>query len=461
MWIRTLLFAAWIGTACAQLAPSVEAAIDRAAGKTLSETGVPSASIAVVKDGKVAYVRAYGDARLEPRTPAQPGMRYKIASNSKQITASAILMLVEEGKLSLDDHVSRFFPDLTRANEITIRRLLSHTSGYQDYYPLDYVAPFMARPISPQGILDTWARKPLDFSPGSQWQYSNTNYTITGLIVEKITGHPLIDFLRARIFQPLGMLSPIDVDRTPWSSADPDGYTRNALGPARSATPEGAGWMFAAGELAMTAADLALWDISLMNGSLLKHASLEALTTEVRLKNGAGAGYALGLGVSNVNGHRKWSHGGGANGFVSENFILPDDKISVAVLTNQDDPAAHRIAAQIERLLLPPPSDPQDAASLDRARRLFSDLQHGKLDRALLTDDANAYFSPQVIDDYTASLKSLGPPTSFTQTDMALRGGMTTRTFSIQTAGRSLQLVIFEEADGRVAQYKISPASSR
>ncbi len=320
-----------LGFCCAplfgQLPSATQGAIDATAAKILAQTGVPSASIAVVRDGKIAYVRAYGDARLDPKTPARPEMHYKIASNSKQIAATAILLLVEQNQLSLDDPVARFLPQLTRAGEVTIRELLSHTSGYQDYYPLDYVAPFMVAATTPQQILDVWGKKPLDFEPGTEWQYSNTNFVVIGQIVEKITGKPLIDFLRTRIFEPLDMHTPIDVGRDPWSESDPAGYTTYALGPARPVRPEGNGWMYAAGELAMTASDLARWDISLMNGTVLKPASLQALTTEEELKGGTGTGYALGLDVSKTNGHRRWAHSGGAAGFNSYNATFPDDKI--------------------------------------------------------------------------------------------------------------------------------------
>src|SRR5215467_10250275 len=118
------------------------AEVDSAALQVLASTGVPSASVAIVKDGKIEYARAYGDARLEPKTPARPDMRYAIGSISKQFTAAAILLLAQEHKLSLDDPVGRFLPDLTRAGEVTVRQVLSHTSGYQDYWPQDYVPPF-------------------------------------------------------------------------------------------------------------------------------------------------------------------------------------------------------------------------------------------------------------------------------------------------------------------------------
>ncbi|HKD73360.1 MAG TPA: serine hydrolase domain-containing protein, partial [Candidatus Acidoferrum sp.] len=157
-----------------QLSAELQQKIDKAATEALSKTGVPSASIAVVKDGQIAYLHAYGNARLDPVIAAKPGMRYSVGSISKQFTATAMLLLQEQGKLSLDDKVAKFLPDLTRANEVSIRQLLSHTSGYQDYWPQDYVMPMMLQPVTAQKILDTWARKPLDFDPGTKWQYSNT-----------------------------------------------------------------------------------------------------------------------------------------------------------------------------------------------------------------------------------------------------------------------------------------------
>src|SRR4029079_750762 len=153
-----------------QLPPDMTEKIDKTVTDTLARTGVPSASVAVVKDGQIAYVKAYGDAKLEPKTPATAQMRYSIGSISKQFTAAAILLLQEQGKLSLDDKVGKYIPDLTRANEVTIRQLLSHTSGYQDYWPQDYVMPMMLQPVTSAKILDMWARKPLDFEPGAKWQ---------------------------------------------------------------------------------------------------------------------------------------------------------------------------------------------------------------------------------------------------------------------------------------------------
>src|ERR1041384_1107735 len=278
-----LTFAA---SAQTQLPADLTQKIDTVVTDALTRSGVPSASIAVVKDGQVVYVKAYGDAKLEPKTAATSQMRYSIGSISKQFTAVALLLLQEQGKLSLDDKVAKFIPDLTRANEVTIRQLLSHTSGYQDYWPQDYVMPMMLQPVTSAKILDMWARKPLDFDPGTKWQYSNTNYVIAGVIIEKVSGKPLLEFLKEKVFTPLGMSSVTNTDEKQLGDTDPTGYMRYALGPLRVAPKEGPGWLFAAGELAMTAEDLAKWNISIMDQKLLKPASYRELEREAQLNNG-------------------------------------------------------------------------------------------------------------------------------------------------------------------------------
>src|ERR1035437_1174295 len=298
--------------------PALRQRVDRIAGQVLEQTGVPSASVAVVKGGKLVYTQAYGKARLEPPIAATPEMRYSIGSLSKQFTAAAILLLQEDGKLSLDDAVGKYIPDLTRGNEVTIRQILSHTSGYQDYWPEDYVMTTMNHPETAQQIIDTWAKKPLDFEPGTQWQYSNTNFVIAGRIVEQVTGRPYMEFLTAHIFRPLGMQSVWNSDEVKLTEPDAASYYRFALGPLRPAPKEGRGWMFAAGELAMTAHDLALWDESLIAQTVLKPASYKQMFTEVKLKDGKGTHYGLGVDVVDRDGHRSIEHSGEVSGFVAD-----------------------------------------------------------------------------------------------------------------------------------------------
>jgi D-alanyl-D-alanine carboxypeptidase len=439
-----------------QLPIEMQQKIDKVAHDALAKTGVPSASIAVVKDGQIAYLHAYGNARLDPETPAKPEMRYSIGSISKQFTAAAILLLQEQGKLSLDDKVSKFIPGLTRADAVTVRQLLSHTSGYQDYWPQDYVMPMMLQPIDARKILDTWARKPLDFDPGTKWQYSNTNYVIAGLIVEKVSGEPLLQFLQQEIFTPLKMKSVADTDKAKLGDADPTGYMRYALGPPRLAPKEGSGWLFAAGELAMPAEDLAKWDISIINQELLKPASYQDFETEVLLKDGLGTGYGLGVEVSSQLGHRSLSHSGEVSGFTSEDLVFPDERAAVVVLTNQDAAdSAGAIALSIAPLLLAS-DDPATPEKLSQARKIFEGLQRGAIDRSLFTDNANFYFNEQALQDFAGSLGPLGAPGEFIQTRQALRGGMKLRVYSVKFPKTTLQAWTFEMPDGKLEQFQVA-----
>ncbi len=146
------------GSAAAALPGDLKSKIDAAVNQILSSTKVPSASIAIVKDGHIAYLQAYGQARLSPEMEATPQMQYSIGSISKQFTAAAVLLLAQEGKLNLNDPVSKYLPELTRAREVTIRMLLSQTSGYQDYWPEDYVMTSMTAPTTAQHILDEWGK---------------------------------------------------------------------------------------------------------------------------------------------------------------------------------------------------------------------------------------------------------------------------------------------------------------
>jgi CubicO group peptidase (beta-lactamase class C family) len=438
------------------LSPQLRSSIDDIANQVLKTTGVPSASVAVVQDGKIAYVQAYGAAKLDPRTPATPQMRYSIGSISKQFTAAAILLLAEEGKLSLDDPVSKYVPRLTDGDQITIRQILSHTSGYQDFWPQDYVPPLMLKPITAQEIMDRWAKIPLDFQPGTKWQYSNTNYVIAGVIVEKIAGMPLLQFLSQRLFTPLAMTSVADTNLNKLPPTDPTGYFKYALGPPHPAPKEGKGWMFAAGELAMTAEDLAKWDIAMINRTVLKPASYREMETEVVLKNGVGTNYGLGVFVRNTNGHRVLEHGGEVSGFVAENIVMPDDKIAIVVLTNQDaSEAASGIGNQVRALLLNAanPNDPKQDALM---RQVYDGLQQGKIDRSLFTDNANFYFDEQALKDYASSLGPLGVPQSFSQVRSSLRGGMTARIYQVKYPNQNLVIIIYEMPDGKIEQYQIA-----
>jgi D-alanyl-D-alanine carboxypeptidase len=455
--IISLISADFVARAQNTLPPDIATKIDKIAADTLAASGVPSASVAVVKDGQIVYLKAYGTARLETSTPAAPAMRYSIGSISKQFTAAAILLLQEQGKLSLDDKVGKYVPDLTRANEVTIRQLLSHTSGYQDYWPQDYVMPGMLKPVTSQKILDQWAKIPLDFEPGTKWQYSNTNYVIAGVIIEKISGMALMQFLQKNVFAPLGMSSVADTDQAKLGDTDPTGYFRFGLGPLHPAPKEGPGWLFAAGELAMPAEDLAKWDISIMDRKLLKPSSYVQLGTDTLLKNGVATRYGLGVSVNMQVGKRALSHGGEVSGFTAQNIVFPDDRAAIVVLTNQDAASASGDIANGIAPLLFASTDPATPAKLEQAKKIFDGLQHGTIDRSLFTDNANAYFSDQALKDFASTLGPLGAPKSFVQVQQGLRGGMTLRVYIVNFGSKALRAWTYELPDGKLEQYQIAP----
>ena len=453
-----LAFALTTALHAQELPAEMRASIDKAAADILAKTGAPSASIAVVRDGKIVYTHAYGIANLETKLPASPQMRYSIGSISKQFTAAAILMLAEEGKLSLDDKVIRWLPDLTRAGDVTIRQILSMTSGYQDFWPQDYVMPMMMQPVTAPEIAAGWAKKALDFEPGAKWQYSNTNYVIAGMIAEKVAGMPLLDYLQKRVFVPLKMTTVSNTDAAPLGPEDPMRYLRYALGPLRPAPKEGRGWMFAAGELAMTAHDLALWDISVIDQTILKPESYRVLETEVELNNGVGSRYGLGVGIGMADGRRILSHGGEVSGFTARNEVYPDDRVAIAVLTNLDaTSASEQIAAGISKTIFAS-TDPATPKTTEQMRKIFDELQKGRIDRAQFTSNANAYFDDQAIKDFASSLNPLGTPQEFVQAAQSLRGGMTLRRYRIKFPNKTLRLTTFIMPDGKIEQYQIAAA---
>lgn len=441
-----------------QLTTVERTAIDSVARAVLASTGAPSASVAVVRGGEIVYEQAYGEARIEPKAAAAPGMRYAIGSVSKQFTATAVLLLVEEGKLALDDKVAKWFPRLTRANDITLRNLLSMTSGYQDYWPQDFVFPDMQRPATAEAIMQRWAGKALDFEPGSKWQYSNTNYVIAAAIVERVAGVPFMEFLRTRIFTPLKMTSVVDYDAGPLAASDAGMYLRNALGPLRTSPKEARGWLFGAGQLAMTAHDLALWNLSLINRSLLKPQSYDQMQRDMLLTAGTATGYGLGVNIGMPGGRRRIAHGGAVSGYTTSNEVFPEERAAITVFTNIYPGAAGapgQIAARIRNLIFAPSTAPDTAADA-LARRIYDGLLRGTIDRAFFTPAANAYFSQEALADYQSSLAPLGTPTEFTRQGDSLRGGMKLRFYQIRAGGVTMQLTTMTMPDGKLEQYLIA-----
>jgi CubicO group peptidase (beta-lactamase class C family) len=440
----------------AQLSTATEAQIATAAEKVLHDTGVPSASVGIVQNGRIVYTHAFGLARLEPPKPAKADMAYPIGSISKQFTAAAMLLLQQQGKLSLNDPVSKYFPELTRASEVKIINLLTHTSGYQDYAPQDYTIPAWELPGDPLKLVHEFAGKPLDFEPGTQWQYSNTNYVLAALIIQKVSGVPFADFLRDRVLQPAGLDHVLNLN-TEQSRLQVTGYMSYALAPLRPALLEAPGWYFGDADLAMPVASLLTWDLTIINHSLLSEASYTQMETPFLLKNGKDSGYGLGVDVGRTRaGYRVVEHSGEVGGFVAENIVFPDDNVAIAVLTNEEaSGAASDIAQAISPIVLSAPT--QVAAGPDvlapKLRSILTGLQQGRIDRSLFTMECNAYFDQNGLADFKSSLAPLGAIGSVMRARTAMRGGMTFDAYHVSFAnGTTLVVTLYLMPDGRIEQ---------
>ena len=429
--------------------------IDAEVKRLLDATGVPSAQVGIVLDGRVAYTAAFGKARLTTDLPATVSMHYPVGSITKQFTAACVLLLVEDGKMTLDDPVSKWFPELTRAKDVTVRMLLSHTSGYSDYAPQDYTIPAWTKPAEPLKIVRDWATKPLDFEPGTKWQYSNTNFVLAALIVEKVSGQPFWTLLKTRVLDPLQMREVLNLD-TDRARLEPEGTERHALGPLRPATLEAPGWYFGDASLAMPIGDLLKWDISIMDEALLKPQSYRSMETEVLLKNGAPTGYGLAVDVAMRNGHRVISHSGEVGGFVAANMVMPDDRMAVAVLTNQEaSSAAGTIAMAVWGILGQPKTSDGNSPAESQVAAILNGLEDGQLDRSALTEDCSYYFSKQTVDDFASSLKPLGQVVEIKQTREMLRGGMTMRAFAVSFKSKRVNVSTYTMADGKLEQFLV------
>jgi D-alanyl-D-alanine carboxypeptidase len=253
------------------------------------------------------------------------------------------------------------------------------------------------------------------------------------------------------------MTTVVDNDNGGMSDNDATGYTSFGRGPLQRAPAVGPGWLFAAGELAMTAEDLARWDISIITQSLMSPGAYHALEQETLLNNGAGTQYALGLGVNLRSERRVLSHPGGVSGFITQNVIYPDAHAAVVVLTNSDTAdTASAIADKIEAALFVTAS-PEDATRSAVARKIFADLRQGKIDRTLFSNNGNEYYTPTAVADTARNLSRLGALKIFELKDSGTRGGMDRRTYKVELVKKTFDLVVRQWPNGEIEQFMLLP----
>ncbi len=351
-----LLAAALPAAAAKPAAPAQE--IDALLARAIPADG-PGVAVIAVKDGKTVFRKAYGMANLELGVPLVPDSVFRLGSITKQFAAVAVLMLAEEGKLSLSDPITKHLPGYpTHGHVITVEHLLTHTSGIRSYTGLPgyMTGPKIRADLTTAELLEVFSKEPMDFAPGAEWRYDNSGYVLLGAILEKVSGKPYGELLAERIFRPLGMKSTRVGDEGPILARRAAGYTRDGETVANArflsmTQPH------AAGALVSTVDDLALWDAALYGEKLVKRASLEQAWTPAVTRDGKPTRYGYGFGVSTLRGARSIEHGGGINGFSTYAVRLPDEKVYVAVLANSDAPAADptTLGKEIAALLIGKP----------------------------------------------------------------------------------------------------------
>jgi D-alanyl-D-alanine carboxypeptidase len=429
--------------------------VDTIVQKAMAKAATPAVSLAIVQRGKIVYEKAYGFRSLDPKITATTATTFPIGSVSKQFLAATMVAMAREGKLSLDDPLSKYDPSYTDASQITIAQLLSHEAGIRDYYPLDYPTLESFHPISMQALADRQGHLPLDFSPGTRWQYSNSGYTIAGAIAQRIQGATLFETYRSRFFAPLGMTSAHWIDGG-FGPTDALGYQSYFFGPnevAPAAAPE---WLNAAGSLSMTAHDLALWTIALMEHHVVPAVDSAIMWQPRLLADKENPGYGFGFSLGATNGHWHVAHGGEVVGYQSFELLFPDDDTSIVVFANAtpSDVSSTIGEAIVEHLFGSTASAAADAGLPDAAsvtRTWLTQLAQGKIDRSALTADFDAFMTPQRIAEAETSLAPLGTP-DVANTRAALRGGLVVNVLTVTYKTKSLRALLYRTADGKIAE---------
>ncbi|MGO8926393.1 MAG: serine hydrolase domain-containing protein [Limisphaerales bacterium] len=305
---------------------------------------IPGLTLKIIRDGKEIKTAAYGLANVELNVPAKPETVFEIGSVTKQFTAAGVLLLAQDGKLSVDDRISKHLKDTPAAwANVTIRHLLTHTSGIKSYTGLDGFQ--LWRHLTQAQFIQAIGKEPMEFQPGDSWKYCNTGFSLLGYIIENVSGKNYWDFMGERVFQPLGMLA--TTNRLP-----------SLIIPNRAAGYEQTNhvWInrdsdltevFSAGAIASTVGDLAKWNAALDGDRLLNAASKAQMWTPVKLNDGKTRKYGFGWNVDAVEGHKNIGHGGSTSGFSASIQRFPDDRLAVIILTNTDEEIATTLARKL------------------------------------------------------------------------------------------------------------------
>ncbi len=404
----TLIF-----TAFAFAQASSEASVDEFVKREMERQKIPGVSLAVIKDGKPLIVKGYGLANIEHNVPVKPETIFQSGSVGKQFTAFAVMLLVEEGKIALDDKIGKYLGDVPPGwTDVTVRHLLTHTGGFTDYPPkFDY-----RRDYTEDDLFKMIKETPLAFAPGEKWQYSNLGYVTLGIIVRKASGKFYGDLLTERVFKPLGMSTARVIsehDIVPNRAAGYElrnGELKNQewVSPTLNTTADGA--------LYLSLTDMIKWEDALAGGKLLSKQGFEQMWSRVKLKNGKEHPYGFGWMIRTVNGHKVIEHGGAWQGFKSMIARYPDNKLTIIAFANSADmnPSsfATRIAEMLDPSLRPKPIEDPAPRTTAEFRQIIEAALRGSVDEKRFSPRLRqAFLDPS--DRLLAHLKTVGPIRKF------------------------------------------------
>jgi D-alanyl-D-alanine carboxypeptidase len=445
------------------LTPALERQIDAIVTAQLREQFVPGAQVAIAENGRIVYTKGYGYRDLDDRLPVDAKTAFGIGSVTKQFTASAIMLLQQEGKLNVDKSLATYLPNAPHASAVTLRELLTHTSGIVGYTEQPNFSLLLPTPATPRRIISSIAADPLAFTPGTKWEYSNTNFVLLGMIVSKLSGLSYPDFLQQHFFEPLGLHRAWFTRIEEVHPDDARGYTDFMWGlPDEHAGLADWSWYDAAGGLTMSAEDLARWDIALDSGRVVSPQSFAEMTTPDRLANGKSTGYGFGLGVGSVFGHPTVGHDGLVSGFTAENLTFPQDHVAIVLLANGDNFAYASAIRAIAGVIYgvrekPRPFIPYElpADVTARAQRWLTRFLDGTPDFSKMTSDLAVTLPRYRLDQLKKSGEILGAPLGFEPAAIDRRPPLTIYYFRVRFKIGYAKYIFATNASGQVAGFAL------
>jgi len=443
------------------------ASIDRFVQAEMAREQIPGVAVGVYSRGQILLAKGYGLADVELDVPVKPETLFQSGSVGKQFVSAAIMMLVEEGKIGLDDSIVKYFPNAPASwQAIKVTNLLSHTSGLSEYESGDRIGPkgpfYLRLDFTEDELLQKVEALPIEFKPGDKWDYRNTNYLLLGIMIHKVTGKFYADYLQERIFKPLGMNSTrliSDADIIPnrasgYELNDEDKLQNQSwVSPTFNSTADGA--------LYFNLLDLAKWDGALYGTKLLKQSSLDRIWTVFRLNDGNPnpGDYGFAWIISTINGHKVIEHGGAWQGFTCHISRYVDDGITVVALTNLSgaDPThiVHVVAGLANSALVPPKLAAIEDKQPELGRRLASLLDRmaaGKDVRGEVSPELAELLTPEVVAKYVGrKLKLVWPADSQTLVSRTVKDGVTVSEYRLVKKNESRIVSFGLGADGKVA----------